>query len=69
MQHSMHLQASSISELEVYVRFRGLSTAGDIEVLRQEGYIDDAGNLTKKADKYLEAVAESDKKRAKEKRT
>lgn len=38
-------QATSISELEMFDRFTGLCSAGDIALLEREGYIRD-GKLT-----------------------
>lgn len=52
--------ALSISELELYVKWPGLSTPGDVRLLKHEGYLDENCALTDKAKAYLEAIAKED---------
>lgn len=52
--------ALSISELEMYAKWRGLCTPGDVKTLTDEGYITDNGSLTAKATTYLEAIKNED---------
>lgn len=53
---NQHLQASSITELECWVRYRLICTPGDEQILRAEGLIDDQGELTPKGHAELARI-------------
>lgn len=56
-----HLQASSITELEVFAKWPGLSMPYEVEMLEREGFVRD-GQITAKGRAFLDALPKPEKK-------